>query len=149
MFEPCDEYYDDEFQNIDCYTDASYSKEVDGSVISYKIGNMPIQSAYLANVKNTQAEIYAVDKCIKIVTELHADENIHIHIHTDCQKVIELASNGKYPSFISTYKMKGHLKGALRNDKQRIFSKVDKQARKDLRRRLKIIRNNKQIINNQ
>ena len=30
--------------------------------------------------------------------------------------------------------MKGHMKGALRNDKQIIFAKVDKAARKELRR---------------
>ena len=99
------EYYDIDESNseneanilsIDCYCDASYSKEVGGSVIAYKIGNLPIRLSYLDKVKNTEAEIQAVDKCIEIVSELYGNENFIIYIHTDCQKVIELKNEEKY-----------------------------------------------------
>lgn len=127
-----------EQQIIDCYTDASYSKEVGGSIIAYKINNMPIRSKYLNGVKNTEAEIKGVDRCIEIASDMYL--NSEIHIYTDCQKVLELKAEGKYPDNVIVHKMKGHMKGALRDNNQHIFSQVDKRARKLLRIRLKAIR---------
>lgn len=137
----------DIIQCVDCYTDASYAKEIGGSVISYQIGNLPICTIFLENIKNTEAEIKAVDACIKSVLEIYPIENtnIQIHIHTDCQKVIALSIKGNYADNIIFSKMEGHVKKSIRNDKQMIFSKVDRAARKELRRRLKIVRNTAQI----
>jgi len=123
---------------INCYTDASYSKEVGGSVIAYKINDMPIRTKYLNSVKNTEAEIKGVDRCIDIASKMYL--NSEIHIYTDCQKVLELESEGKYPENVLVHKMKGHMKGELRDKNQQIFSCVDKRARKMLRIRLKAIR---------
>lgn len=131
-----------EQQIIDCYTDASYSKEVGGSVIAYKINDMDIRTKYLNGIKNTEAEIKGVDRCIKIASEMYL--NSEIHIYTDCQKVLELESEGKYPDNVIVHKMKGHMKGELRDNNQQIFSQVDKRARKLLRVRLRAIRSNAQ-----
>ena len=45
---------------IDAYTDASYSKELGGSVIGYKIGDLPIQTEFINDTKNTQAELLSI-----------------------------------------------------------------------------------------
>jgi hypothetical protein len=130
------DYYYDELKSIDCYTDASYSKEINGSFIGYKIGDMPVRTQFLKNIKNTQAEIQAVEICIDIASKIYP--SIELHIHTDCQKVVD--SNDIYPKHITMHKMVGHMKRADRNDKQQIFSHVDITVRKALRRQLKIVR---------
>ncbi len=53
-----------QMENIKCFTDASYSKEIEVSVIGYKVGDAQIILKHLPQIKNTQAELYAVDKCI-------------------------------------------------------------------------------------
>ena|SRR5579872_1909295 len=127
----------DHVQIINCYTDASYAKEVGGSVIGYKIGEHPIFTDFLVDVKNTEAEMSAVKLCIDLASELYPDAEIHIH--TDCQKAVNSADD--YPSYVVIHKMRGHIKRNLRDDKQQIFSEVDRYVRKQLRLRLKIIRN--------
>ena len=108
--------------SIDCYTDASYAKEVGGSVIGYKIGDHPIFTDFLVNVKNTEAEMSAVKLCIDLASELYP--NAEIHIHTDCQKAVNSAN--EYPAYVVMHKMRGISKRDFRNDKQHIFSEVDK-----------------------
>lgn len=130
---------------IDCYTDASYAKFAGGSFIGYKIGNNPIQIVYLENTKNTQAEVRAVDICIDAASILYP--NAQLHIHTDCQKVIKKYTNGDYPEHVITHKMIGHIQEELITDeKQIIFSQVDRAARKALRTRMKIIKANNRLL---
>lgn len=47
---------------IKCFTDASYSKDIEMSVVGYKIGDDNITIEHLPKIKNTQAELYAVSK---------------------------------------------------------------------------------------
>jgi len=113
---------------VDCYTDASYSKEIKGSIIGYKIGDDPIVTEFLDQVKNTQAEIMAIEKCITLCKKKYPDHKIHIY--TDCQKAIK----SNYGSNVEIHKMIGHIKKSLQDDKQKIFSSVDKITRKELRK---------------
>lgn len=117
--------------SIDCYTDASYSKEVGGSIIGYKIGDEQIVTEFLDKIKNTQAELIAVDRCIATCKEKYP--NYQIHIYTDCQKAIQNQNTND----VIYHKMIGHIKKSLRDDKQTIFSCVDKLTRKELRKKHK------------
>ena len=121
--------------SIDCYTDASYSKEVGGSIIGYKIGDEPIVTEFLDNIKNTQAELIAVERCIATCKEKYP--TYQIHIYTDCQKAIQNQNNNT--NDVIYHKMIGHIKKSLRDDKQTIFSLVDKITRKELRKKYKEI----------
>ncbi len=118
---------------IDCFTDASYSKEANGSYIGYMIGNNEIVTEFCPEIKNTQGEILAIEKCISVCNENYKDHQIHIY--TDCQKAINLYENNDSMVF---HKMQGHIKKSLMNDEQLKFSKVDKMTRKELRKRCKI-----------
>jgi ribonuclease HI len=113
---------------IECYTDASYSTQANGSVIGYKIGDNQIVIDFLPEVKNTQAELIAVNNCIKYCQESYPGNQIHIY--TDCQKAVRL----DYGENVIMHKMIGHIKKDLRDDKQKIFALVDKETRKELRR---------------
>lgn len=116
---------------IDCYTDASYAKDVGGSIIGYKIGSASIETEFLAEIKNTEAEIIAVKTCVRKCIDLYKDTDldIRIHIYTDCQKAMEL----KFNEDVVFHKMIGHMKSALKDEKQKIFTLVDKETRKKLR----------------
>jgi len=121
---------------IDCYTDASYAKDVGGSVIGYKIGDLDIQTKFLEGVKNTEAEIMAVRECVRLCQELYPGSTINIH--TDCQKALQL----DFGTGVVLHKMVGHMKNSLKDDKQLIFTQVDRLARKKLRQRRKRCRKN-------
>ncbi|VBB18064.1 hypothetical protein YASMINEVIRUS_527 [Yasminevirus sp. GU-2018] len=135
---------------ISCYTDASYSKEVGGSVIGYKIGDGEVQTLFLLNVKNTEAEITAVQRCIDTVVNGYdnmLDNNptnpvndYEIHIYTDCQRVVQKFEDGEYPYNVEVRKMIGHMKKADKDHNQLIFTQVDRATRKELRKRLKTVR---------
>jgi hypothetical protein len=112
---------------IECYTDCSYSPQTGLCVVGYKIGDNNIVTELLINIKNTQGEIYAVEKCIEICKN-HFIDNYTLLIHTDCQRVIQ----NTYPN-VEFVKMEGHKRKALKTPKDLIFSKVDKKVRNDLR----------------
>lgn len=116
-------------QEIDCYTDASYAKDVGGSVIGYKIGNNPIQLLFLEGIKNTEAEVMAARRCVEETELLYP--NRRINLHTDCQEVM----SQEFAYHVRLFKMKGHMKKKLMNNKQLVFREVDKAARKTLRQR--------------
>lgn len=122
------------YKIIDAYTDASYSKEIGGSVIGYKIDNLPICIEFVNDIKNTQAELMAIERCISL-SAIHHPESV-IRIHTDCQK----AQKEIYPPNIIIVKVIGHMKNKFKNERQKEFSKVDKLTRKTLRIMLKEIR---------
>jgi hypothetical protein len=113
---------------IECYTDCSYSPQTGLCVVGYKIGQNEIVTELLTNIKNTQGEIYAVEKCIELAKVMF-NYNYSLLIHTDCQRVIQ----NTYPN-VKFYKMEGHKRKILKNDKDLIFSKVDKKVRNDLRK---------------
>ena len=72
---------------IKCFTDASYSQHKSLSIIGYKIGEHDVVLEELLNVKNTQAELYAIKKCIKVCNEIYPDDEIIIY--TDCQRAFK------------------------------------------------------------
>jgi hypothetical protein len=117
-------------REIDCFTDASYSKEVGGSIIGYKIGNDAIVTEFLFGIKNTEAEIKAIEKCLLKCEESYSD--YVIHIYTDCQKALNMQFDN-----VIFHKMKGHMKKCDKDDKQLIFTQVDKITRYELRQRMK------------
>ncbi len=112
---------------IKCFTDASYSQQKKLSVVGYKIGDLQIVLKLLPDVKNTQAELYAIDKCIEVCKQIYPNEIIMIF--TDCQR----AFKNQYEQNIVLQKIKGHKKSILKNDDDKIFSTVDKAVRKYLR----------------
>lgn len=118
---------------VDCYTDASYAKDVGGSVIGYKIGDDPIKTRFLNKVKNTEAEVFAVKLCVELCVEKYKAMNpgLKINIYTDCQKALGL----NFEDDVVLHKMIGHMKNRLKDEKQLIFTKVDKLTRKKLRAR--------------
>lgn len=122
---------------IECYTDASYSKYINGSMIGYKIGDSEIVIEFIPDAKNTQAELFAIDHCISQCKEKYPDHQIHIY--TDCQKAIRC---NEYDDNIILHKMIGHIKKDLRDEKQQIFALVDKAARKELRKKYKEMNKN-------
>ena len=113
---------------IKCFTDASYSQQKSISIIGYKIGDRDVTLEELINVKNTQAELYAIDKCIKVCNEIHPTDEIIIY--TDCQRAFK---DPVYPLNITLKKIQGHKKGSLKDEDDKIFSVVDKAVRKKLR----------------
>jgi hypothetical protein len=130
---------------VECYTDASYSPQTGLCVIGYKIDNHNIITECLTNIKNTQAELYAVEKCIEICkntyfvqNEINNNNNISIIIYTDCQRALQNNYNDKNIK-VNLIKLDGHKKGSLKNDKDKIFSLVDKKVRKVLRENVKKI----------
>ena len=119
---------------IKCYTDASYSKELLGSVIGYKIGDSKIKTEYLEGINNTQAELIAIEKCIEKVKKHHPGKIIHIY--TDCQKAIKVYNDNED---VVMHKMIGHIKKELRDGDQMIFSQVDRATSKQMRSKFKSI----------
>ena len=117
---------------VECYTDASYSQFIKTSVVGYKIGNRKIILETLVDIKNTQAELYAVQKCIEICSQHYPDKNIIIY--TDCQKAVQNYENEVYPKYVKLIKVDGHKKSILRDHNDKIFNLVDKATRKELRR---------------
>lgn len=130
-----DTYYD-----VDCYTDASYAKDVGGSVIGFKIGDDPIKTCYLTEIKNTEAEVFAVKLCVERCVAKYKDAhpNLRVHIYTDCQKAMGL----EFTEDIVFHKMIGHMKNELKDEKQMIFTQVDKLTRKKLREKRYEIKEN-------
>lgn len=118
-------------QHIKCFTDASYSQQKSLSVVGYKISNLPIKLEILQDIKNTQAELHAVNKCIDESKIMFPNRNIIIY--TDCQRAIKSFSEEEYPSFVTIEKIKGHIKTELRNDNDKVFNMVDKAVRRKLR----------------
>jgi hypothetical protein len=116
---------------INCYTDASYAKDVGGSFIGYKIADEPLEIKFLDGIKNTAAEVIAAETCILTAILRYPDQVINLY--TDCQKVVDA---GYHLSNVKIYKMVGHMKGT--NDiHQTRFKVVDKATRKALRQRRK------------
>ena len=113
---------------IKCFTDASYSQHKSLSIIGYKIGEHDVVLEELLNVKNTQAELYAIKKCIKVCNEIYPDDEIIIY--TDCQRAFK---DPNYSPNITLQKIKGHKKGSLKTEDDKVFSIVDKAVRKKLR----------------
>lgn len=111
---------------IECFTDCSYSPQTGLCVIGYKIGNRPVITELLFNIKNTQGEIYAVEKCVEICSKEFNGNNIKIY--TDCQRVIQ----NTYPN-VTFVKVEGHKKRSLKDQIDLKFSAVDKKVRSDLR----------------
>ena len=120
---------------IDCYTDASYSKEKFVSVIAYKIHTNPINTIIFEGVKNTQAEINGIEFCIGYCEGNFPNVTI-INIYTDCQGAFDIEFKFKSNKFvkINLIKVKGHQKMAHMNSNDLIFKSVDKMARKTLRK---------------
>jgi len=116
-------------ERIDCYTDASYGKDVGGSYIGYKIGDRPVQLQYLEGVKNTQAEVIAVIQCVEQARALYPE--LGINVYTDCQKVILKLAR---PEGVEYYKVKGHRGGAAVDDRPPPFVEVDRATRRALRK---------------
>lgn len=111
-----------------CFTDASYSPQNGKCVIGYKISNNNIVLQSLTNVKNTQAELLAIERCISDC-RLNYPHDVY-HIHTDCQKAITYFAD-EYD--VVMIKVDGHKKGCLRDDIDDIFRTVDLAVRKKLR----------------
>lgn len=116
-----------ENQIINCFTDASYSQQKKISVVGYKIQNSNVILEILNDVKNTEAELYAIQKCIDICKIKFP--NNKINIYTDCQRALK----NNYAENIIITKVEGHKKKAAKNDIDMIFSGVDKAVRKKLR----------------
>lgn len=112
---------------IKCFTDASYSQHKNLAVIGYKIGNNNVKLELLPYVKNTQAELCAIARCIKSCNSKYPQRNIIIF--TDCQRALK----NEYPANVTISKIKGHKKKALRDENDKIFSIVDKAVRKKLK----------------
>lgn len=123
---------------IECYTDCSYSPQTGLCVVGYKIGNCDVITEVLKNIKNTQGEIYAVERCIEICKNKVLDNSYSLLIYTDCQRVIQ----NTYEN-VQFIKMDGHKKKTLKNNKDLIFSSVDKKVRKTLRMHVNNIKNKK------
>jgi len=118
-------YY--EMDPIKCFTDASYSQHKNLSTIGYKIGGSNIFLENLLHVKNTQAELYAIKKCIEVFNNRHP--GLNAIIFTDCQRALK----DSYPLNISVQKIDGHKQKIYKNDDDIVFSTVDKAVRKRLR----------------
>ena len=116
-----------ENQTINCFTDASYSQQKKISVVGYKIQNNNVILEILNDVKNTEAELYAIQKCIDVCKTKFP--NNKINIYTDCQRALK----NNYADNITITKVEGHKKKAVKNDIDIIFSSVDKTVRKKLR----------------
>jgi hypothetical protein len=120
---------------INCYTDASYAKDIKGSIIGYKIGNRPIVTKYLKDIKNTEAELIAVKKCIEDGHKLYPNQILNIY--TDCQRATIGKPNDTFDildPLVQMHKIKGHVKKADRDDKAIVFAQVDQKVRKVLKR---------------
>lgn len=115
---------------IECYTDASYSKEKSFSVVAYKIHDEPIQTIIYENVKNTEAELNGILHCIDYCLEHYPNQEITIY--TDCQSAFKQDYSGK-PVVLNLVKVKGHQPRNTMNEKDLIFKSVDKMARKAMR----------------
>jgi hypothetical protein len=126
-------------QQINCYTDASYSLEKAMSVVAYKIGEKSIEKIFLPNLKNTQAEIFGIEHCITqslLEYDLTKNNELILNIYTDCQNawkqdfchLIKIKN-----VHLNLIKVKGHQKKINMNSHDLIFKEVDKYARKTLR----------------
>lgn len=113
---------------IKCFTDASYSQQKNIAVIGYKIGDLEPVLDELPNIKNTQAELLAIERCLEECAKLYP--NNEIILYTDCQRALK---NTNYPPNVTLVKLEGHKKGTLKSDDDKIFSIVDKAVRKRLR----------------
>jgi hypothetical protein len=120
-------------EEINCYTDASYSKDVGGSFIGYKIGDEPMIIKFLDGIKNTAAEVTAAEICILTAVSHYPDQIINLY--TDCQKVVD---TDYHLNNVKIHKMIGHMKGTD-DIHQTNFKVVDKATRKALRQRRKDI----------
>lgn len=118
--------------SIDCYSDASYMKEISLSIIGYKIGDNDIIIEELRDIKNTQAELIAVERIIEFRDQCMTGQ--HINIHTDCQRAVQ---NDYLNATI--IKIKGHKKKILRDNKDEIFRTVDKAVRQRLREKAELL----------
>lgn len=112
---------------IKCFTDASYSKEKSLCIIGYIIDNSDVKITQLPNIKNTQGELIAIDKCIQECSVLFPNRSVLIY--TDCSRALK----NNYGDHISIVKIKGHVKKDLRTKNDNIFRIVDKTVRKELR----------------
>jgi ribonuclease HI len=117
------------------YTDASYSKEADGSVIGFLIvfnsGQKYSYYNFLEKVKNTEAEIIASNSAIKYCHDI--DPNSSLIVYTDCQKAVKnIVPNVTYKKVI------GHSKKSEKDADDLLFNIVDRGTRKMLRN---IVRN--------
>ena len=143
---------------INCYTDASYSKEKAISVVACIINGEPIQTLFYPNIKNTQAEIlgiqYCINYCLNNYTKQHINKQIlfnellTINIYTDCQNAwkhnfvsINANINTNTNVKVNLFKVKGHQKKSNMNEHDLIFKQVDKHARKILRTQPNVINN--------
>jgi ribonuclease HI len=115
---------------IECYTDASYSKEKSTSVVAFKIGNAPICTKILKNVKNTEAEIEGIRECLRLCELIYGVDKM-VNIYTDCSKAFQTTFNTNMNFII--IKVKGHQRKSEMNENDLIFKEVDKFARKTLR----------------
>ena len=119
------------------YTDASYSKEADGSVIGYLIAHnnetIYYKLDFLDKVKNTEAEVTAVISAIEKCQEINKDSKIIIF--TDCQKAIKMNFHN-----VIFQKVIGHSKKCDKDEDDIMFNIVDKGTRKRLR---EIVKNKK------
>jgi hypothetical protein len=126
-------------EHINCYTDASYSKEKATSVIAYKIGTNSIDKIILSNVKNTQAEIFGIEHCIEqclLEYDSTKTNELILNIYTDCQNAWKHDFNRLIKTKnvqLTLIKVKGHQKKINMNSHDLIFKEVDKYARKTLR----------------
>lgn len=118
------------------YTDASYSKEVGGTVIGYSIRCSSSQQdfgmtlEFLDQIKNTEGEMIATDRAIQKCKEMNP--NCHINLYTDCQKATKL----EIPN-VTFHKVVGHSKKSEKDEHDFAFSIVDRAARKRLREMFK------------
>ena len=125
------EFNNSDMESIKCFTDASYSKDISLCVIGYMVGDSKVSIEYIPDMKNTQGELHAIDRCIEKCNQLHPDSQMEIY--TDCSRALK----NDYGDEVTIVKIKGHLKKALRTENDNLFRKVDRAVRKALRKRVK------------
>lgn len=66
-------------ESVDCYSDASYMKELGLSIIGYKIGNNDIITEELIDIKNTQAELIVIERILEFRNTYMFGQHINIY----------------------------------------------------------------------
>lgn len=123
------------------YCDSSYDPISRRGVIAYMKKGSDIVTEEVICDGNTQLEFVAVDRVLDLVSP-------NDRVHTDCQRIVQIAE-GDHPRYeyqrdiadkirmkrVTMVKVEGHKKSSLKNDDDRLFSIVDKESRRILRKR--------------
>ena len=144
-----------------CFCDGSYNPQHKIAVIAWKCGDGDIKHEIIHNTNNTRAELEALIKVLNDVQKQKIDGTIVIN--TDCQSAINRINSrtkleeagfmtkkgtmvrntdiyiklfeltDSIPNDIEFKHIDGHIRKRLMTDDNRIFSTIDKFARKRLR----------------